>query len=126
MGAPRNMSTYFGYDADLLQEVYRSFYTLAEWKEILDRELEAKRPILMAVLLLMKAATSLYAMVLTEKVSITSTGAGQATAMAISTSPSSTLQSVEQVPAHRLTAITAPALSSSVLRRTTESRMNRW
>lgn len=40
------MSTYFGYDADLLQEVYRSFYTLAEWKEILDRELEAKRPIL--------------------------------------------------------------------------------
>lgn len=80
----------------------------------------------MAVLLLMKAATSLYAMVLTEKVSITSTGAGQATAMAISTSPSSTLQSVEQVPAHRLTAITATALSSSVLRRTTESRMNRW
>ena len=43
---PEDMSTYFGYDADLLQEVYRSFYTLAEWKEILDRELEAKRPIL--------------------------------------------------------------------------------
>ena len=123
---PEDMSTYFGYDADLLQEVYRSFYTLAEWKEILDRELEAKRLSFMAVLLLMKAATSLYAMVLTEKVSITSTGAGQATAMAISTSPSSTLQSVEQVPAHRLTAITAPALSSSVLHRTTESRMNRW
>ena len=80
----------------------------------------------MAVLLLMKAATSLYAMVQTEKVSITSTGAGQATAMDISTSPSLTLQSVEQVPAHRLTAITATALSSSVLRRTTESRMNRW
>lgn len=43
---PENMSTYFGYDADLLQEVYRSFYTLAEWKKILDRELEAKRPII--------------------------------------------------------------------------------
>ena len=43
---PEDMSTYFGYDADLLQEVYRSFYTLAEWKKILDRELEAKRPIL--------------------------------------------------------------------------------
>ena len=43
---PEDMSTYFGYDTDLLQEVYRSFYTLAEWKEILDRELEAKRPIL--------------------------------------------------------------------------------
>ena len=43
---PEDMSTYFGYDADLLQEVYRSVYTLAEWKKILDRELEAKRPIL--------------------------------------------------------------------------------
>ena len=43
---PEDMSTYFGYDADLLQEVYRSFYTLAEWKKILDRELEAKRPII--------------------------------------------------------------------------------
>lgn len=43
---PEDMSTYFGYDADLLQEVYRSFYTLAEWKEILDGELEAKRPII--------------------------------------------------------------------------------
>ena len=43
---PEDMSTYFGYDADLLQEVYRSFYTLAEWKKILDRELEDKRPII--------------------------------------------------------------------------------
>ena len=43
---PEDMSTYFGYDADLLQEVYRSVYTLAEWKKILDRELEAKRPII--------------------------------------------------------------------------------
>lgn len=43
---PEDMSTYFGYDADLLQEVYRSFYTLAEWKKILDGELEAKRPII--------------------------------------------------------------------------------
>ena len=43
---PEDMSTYFGYDADLLQKVYRSVYTLAEWKKILDRELEAKRPIL--------------------------------------------------------------------------------
>ena len=43
---PEDMSTYFGYDADLLQEVYRSVYTLAEWKKILDQELEAKRPIL--------------------------------------------------------------------------------
>ena len=43
---PEDMSTYFGYDADLLQEVYRSVYTLAEWKKILDRELEDKRPII--------------------------------------------------------------------------------
>ena len=43
---PEDMSTYFGYDADLLQEVYRSVYTLAEWKKILDGELEAKRPII--------------------------------------------------------------------------------
>lgn len=43
---PEDMSTYFGYDADLLQEVYRSVYTLAEWKKILDWELEAKRPII--------------------------------------------------------------------------------
>lgn len=43
---PEDMSTYFGYDADLLQKVYRSVYTLAEWKKILDRELEAKRPII--------------------------------------------------------------------------------
>lgn len=43
---PEDMSTYFGYDADLLQKVYRSVYTLAEWKKILDLELEAKRPIL--------------------------------------------------------------------------------
>ncbi|MCF2610217.1 C10 family peptidase [Prevotella copri] len=43
---PEDMSTYFGYDADLLQEVYRSVYTLAEWKKILDQELEAKRPII--------------------------------------------------------------------------------
>ena len=43
---PEDMSTYFGYDADLLQEVYRSVYTLAEWKKILDRELEAMRPII--------------------------------------------------------------------------------
>ena len=43
---PEDMSTYFGYDADLLQEVYRSVYTLAEWKKILDLELEAKRPII--------------------------------------------------------------------------------
>ena len=80
----------------------------------------------MEVQLLMKVVTSLYAMVLTEKVSITSTGVGQATAMVISTSPSSTLQSVEQVPENLLTDITATVLSSSVLRRTTESRMSRW
>ncbi len=124
---PEDMSTYFGYDADLLQEVYRSFYI--RWqngRRFSTGSWRLSALSFMAVLPLMKAATSLYAMVLTEKVSITSTGAGQATAMAISTSPSSTLQSVEQVPAHRLTAITAPALSSSVLHRTTESRMNRW
>ena len=80
----------------------------------------------MVVLLLMKVVTSLYAMVLMEKVSITSTGVGQATATVISTSPSSTLQSAEQVPENLLTDITATALSSSVLRRTTESRMSRW
>lgn len=123
---PEDMSTYFGYDADLLQEVYRSFYTLAEWKEILDRELEAKRPILYG-----GAASDESGH---QFVCDGSDGEGlyhinwgwSGYSDGYFDITSLTLQSVEQVPAHRLTAITAPALSSSVLHRTTESRMNRW
>lgn len=43
---PAILSTYFGYDSDLMQDVYRDVFTLAEWSQIMDKELTAKRPIL--------------------------------------------------------------------------------
>lgn len=43
---PEVLAKYFGYDADLMQYLYRDSYTLAEWKVIIDRELEAARPLL--------------------------------------------------------------------------------
>lgn len=35
----------FGYDADLVQHLYRRFFSLDEWNAILQRELSANRPI---------------------------------------------------------------------------------
>lgn len=43
---PAILSTYFGYDSDLMQDLSRDVFTLAEWSQIMDKELTAKRPIL--------------------------------------------------------------------------------
>lgn len=43
---PAILSTYFGYDSDLMQNLNRDVFTLAEWSQIMDKELSAKRPIL--------------------------------------------------------------------------------
>lgn len=45
---PARLATYFGYDADLMQDLTRSSFSLAEWTQIMDNELTAKRPILYA------------------------------------------------------------------------------
>lgn len=45
---PEVLASYFGYDADLMQLVYRKAVTLDKWTELLDNELEAGRPILYA------------------------------------------------------------------------------
>ena len=43
---PAILSTYFGYDFDLMQDLNRDVFTLAEWSQIMDKELSARRPIL--------------------------------------------------------------------------------
>lgn len=43
---PAILSTYFGYDSDLMQDLKRDAFTLAEWSQIMDKELSARRPIL--------------------------------------------------------------------------------
>lgn len=43
---PAILSTYFGYDFDLMQNLNRDVFTLAEWSQIMDKELSARRPIL--------------------------------------------------------------------------------
>lgn len=43
---PAILSTYFGYDSDLMQDLNRDAFTLAEWSQIMDKELSARRPIL--------------------------------------------------------------------------------
>lgn len=43
---PAILSTYFGYDSDLMQDLNRDVFTLAERSQIMDKELTAKRPIL--------------------------------------------------------------------------------
>lgn len=40
------LAKYFGYDSDLMLDLMRSCFTLAEWTAIIDKELQAKRPIL--------------------------------------------------------------------------------
>lgn len=40
------LAKYFGYDADLMLDLTRSAYSLAEWTQIMDNELAAHRPIL--------------------------------------------------------------------------------
>ncbi|WP_337634857.1 C10 family peptidase [Prevotella sp.] len=43
---PGRLAKYFGYDSDLMLNLMRSCFTLAEWTAIIDKELQAKRPIL--------------------------------------------------------------------------------
>lgn len=43
---PGHLAKYFGYDSDLMLNLMRSCFTLAEWTAIIDKELQAKRPIL--------------------------------------------------------------------------------
>ncbi len=45
---PEHLAKFFGYDADLMQGVYRKAVTLDKWIELLDGELQAGRPILYA------------------------------------------------------------------------------
>lgn len=43
---PGRLAKYFGYDSDLMLDLMPSCFTLAEWTAIIDKELQAKRPIL--------------------------------------------------------------------------------
>lgn len=43
---PDHLAKYFGYDSDLMLDLSRTCFTLAEWTAIIDKELQAKRPIL--------------------------------------------------------------------------------
>lgn len=43
---PAILATYFGYDADLMQDLTRTVFTLQQWMTLIDNELKAKRPIL--------------------------------------------------------------------------------
>ena len=43
---PDSLAKYFGYDSDLMLDLSRTCFTLAEWTAIIDKELQAKRPIL--------------------------------------------------------------------------------
>ena len=43
---PAILATYFGYDADLMQDLTRTCFTLQQWMTLIDNELKAKRPIL--------------------------------------------------------------------------------
>lgn len=40
------LTKYFGYDAETMQELERDHYSLEEWMDLLDAELQAKRPVL--------------------------------------------------------------------------------
>lgn len=42
------MAKYFGYDADVVQDLYREYFTLSSWISIINGELKAGRPILYA------------------------------------------------------------------------------
>ena len=43
---PAILATYFGYDADLMQDLTRTCFSLQQWMKLIDNELKAKRPIL--------------------------------------------------------------------------------
>lgn len=43
---PAILATYFDYDADLMQDLTRTCFSLQQWMMLIDNELKAKRPIL--------------------------------------------------------------------------------
>ena len=43
---PAILATYFGYDADLMQDLTRTVFTLQQWMTLIDNELKAKSPML--------------------------------------------------------------------------------
>lgn len=43
---PAILATYFDYDADLMQDLTRTCFSLQQWMTLIDNELKAKRPIL--------------------------------------------------------------------------------
>lgn len=80
---PAPLAKYFGYDADMMLDLSRSLYSLAEWTQILDNELAAGRPVSIQVLLPM-VVISLSVTVPMDRDFIISTGAGEAIRMVIS------------------------------------------
>lgn len=42
---PARLAKYFGYDADLMQDISRTNFSFAEWTSLIDRELVAGRPV---------------------------------------------------------------------------------
>ncbi len=40
------LATYFGYDKDLMMDLYRETFSLEQWNTLIDTELKAKRPVL--------------------------------------------------------------------------------
>lgn len=44
--SPQVLAHYFGYDADLMQKVYRYQFRLSEWRKLIETELLAARPII--------------------------------------------------------------------------------
>lgn len=43
---PSVLTDYFGYDKELVRQVFRDNFTLKQWTDIIDQELEGKRPIM--------------------------------------------------------------------------------
>ncbi len=41
-----DLATYFGYDKDLMMDLYRESFSLEQWNTLIDNELKAKRPVL--------------------------------------------------------------------------------
>ncbi len=42
----KRLATYFGYDKDLMVDLYRESFSLEQWNTLIDTELKAKRPVL--------------------------------------------------------------------------------
>ncbi len=42
----KHLATYFGYDKDLMMDLYRECFSMEQWNTLIDTELKAKRPVL--------------------------------------------------------------------------------